>query len=287
VTDPAQLPQFAPDLSAYGPADAPGPGQPRRAWVEQVMGMPVSIHVRGPHAREGAAASVARVIADLHRTDDIFSTYQVDSQISRLRRGELALTECDRWVLEVARLCDQARTITDGWFDAHLPGPDGVRAFDPTGLVKGWSIARACERLSGDLPEHDVLINAGGDIAVKCRRTDTPDWQLGIENPADRTQVLATLGLRTGGMATSGTAARGAHIIDPVTGRPVTDLLSVTVIGPDLLWADVHATAAFAMGPSCVQHLAGLADHVGFVVFLDGTSTTVTGQATPLPPPSP
>ncbi|HEX2809256.1 MAG TPA: FAD:protein FMN transferase [Kineosporiaceae bacterium] len=279
MTDPAQLPELPPDPT--DPTDPPDADLPRRAWVEQVMGMPVSIHVRGPLARDGAEQAVARAIADLHRTDDIFSTYRFDSQISRLRRGELPLASCDSWVLEVARLCDHARSITDGWFEAHLPGPDGVRAFDPTGLVKGWSIARACERLSGDLPEHDVLVNAGGDIAVRCRRTDTPDWQLGIENPADRTQVLATVGLRTGGMATSGTAARGAHIVDPATGRPATDLLSVTVIGPDLLWADVQATAAFAMGPACVQHLAALADHLGFVVFLDGTTTTVTGKAPP------
>jgi len=288
VTDPAALPELAPDRP---PVD-----QPRRSWVEQVMGMPVSLHVRGPHAREqtdqaepadraeragdGAGGeveqAVRRVIADLHRTDEIFSTYKDGSQINRIRRGELALAASDPWVLEVAELCELARERTDGWFDARLPGSDGVRFFNPTGLVKGWAIARGCERLSAELPGHDVLVNAGGDIAVRCRRTDTPDWQLGIENPAERSQVLATVPLRTGGMATSGTAARGAHILDPATGLPVTGLLSVTVIGPDLLWADVHATAAFAMGPDCVDHLAALADHLSFVVFLDGSTRTIT-----------
>jgi FAD:protein FMN transferase len=276
-TGPAGLPRF---LDA-GPQLVE---QPRRAWVEQVMGMPVSLHVRGPLARgdedgEGdtgpVAAAVEDVIRDLHRTDEIFSTYRPDSQLSRLRRGELALAQADAWVREVAELCDEARTRTQGWFDAFLPGPDGVRAFDPTGLVKGWAIERVTRRLSAALAGHDVLVNAGGDIAVRCRRTDTPDWALGIEDPADRSRLLVRAPIRTGAMATSGNAARGAHILDPVSGRPAAALASVTMIGPDLMWADVHATAAFAQGPDCVERLAGLRDHLAFVVFLDGTATTV------------
>ena len=76
-------------------------------------------------------------------------------------------------------------------------------------------------------------------------------------------------------VATSGTAARGSHLLDPSTGRAVTDLLSVTVTGPSLLWADVPATAAFAAGPGAVQWLVGLADHSGLVVDAAGTVTRV------------
>ncbi len=50
-------------------------------------------------------------------------------------------------------------------------------------------------------------------------------------------------------VATSGTAERGDHIVDPRTGRSaVTDLVAVTVVAPRLTWADCWATAAFAMG---------------------------------------
>jgi FAD:protein FMN transferase len=275
-----------------GPADLPAAllpthralpvEQPRRAWVEQVMGMPVSFHVRGPLARaEGGEpdAAVGRAIADLHRTDALLSTWKADSEISRLRRGELAAGDCDPWIREVIDLCSQAKERTGGAFDADLPDADGVRRFNPTGLVKGWAVERVARTLSADLPDHDILVNAGGDIAVRCRRADTPDWVLGIEDPADCARMLATLPMRTGGMATSGTAARGAHILDPASGRPVTELRSVTVVGPDLMWADVHATAAFVLGAGCVDHLAGLVDHVSFVVFGDGSTQTVTGPA--------
>ena len=46
-------------------------------------------------------------------------------------------------------------------------------------------------------------------------------------------------------MATSGAAIRGAHVLDPRTGSAVDRPGSVTVVGPDLLWADVWATAAW------------------------------------------
>jgi thiamine biosynthesis lipoprotein len=259
---------------------------PKRAWVEQIMGMPISIQLRGPGLRgdgaiavhDRAAGAVAATFDQLRQVDAVFSTWIPDSQVSRLARGELALAACDPQVRDVVRLCAEAREVTEGWFDAgRLPGePDGGsdrggRAFDPTGLVKGWAVQRACSVLAGTLPEHDVLINAGGDIAVSCGRADTPPWRLGIENPADRAETLARVELRSGGLATSGTAARGHHIISPATGLPATGLASVSVIGPSLMWADVYATAAFARGPGCVDWLRTLPGCTWLVVGPDGS----------------
>ncbi|MGW3960633.1 hypothetical protein ACWED2_12490 [Amycolatopsis sp. NPDC005003] len=57
------------------------------------------------------------------------------------------------------------------------------------------------------------------------------------------------LELRTGGLATPCSAARGPHIVDPHTA----ELLPVTVTGPALQWADACATAAFARGGEDVE----------------------------------
>jgi FAD:protein FMN transferase len=271
VTGPADLP-LLPGFSTTAPPPAE---QPRRTWVEQVMGMPVSLQVRGPGARDDGADAAVRLGTDwLHRVDDLFSTWQPGSQVSRLQRGELTLAAADPLLREVAGLCERARERTDGWFDAQLPGPDGVRRFDPTGLVKGWAVQRCLEQLSAALPEHDVAVNAGGDIAMVCRRTDTPDWRVGIENPLDHTELVTTLQLRTGAAATSGTAARGSHIINPHTGLSTSRLASVSIIGPDLMWADVYATAAFARGPASVDWLRTLVDHAWLMVDLDGQVTS-------------
>jgi thiamine biosynthesis lipoprotein len=245
----------------------------RRAWVEQIMGMPISIHLRGEHLGDRATTAVSAAFAGLRRIDEVFSTWTLDSQVSRLRRGELTLAEADPMVRDVVRLCDAAREATDGWFEANLPDGGGGRAFDPTGLVKGWAVQRACSALACRLPEHDVLITAGGDVAVSSGRRDTPPWRLGIEDPRDRSRLLGTVELRTGGLATSGTAARGAHIVSPRTGRAATALASVSVAGPSLMWADVYATAAFARGTEGVDWLRTRSDHTWLVVALDGTVT--------------
>ncbi len=264
--DPTALPGFD---GAQALADVP-----RVAWVEQIMGMPISIHVRGDDPRSDRVSSAVQQSFDqLRWVDRVFSTWKADSEISRLQRGELTLADCDPAVREVAELCRLARERTEGWFDADLPTPDGGRRFDPTGLVKGWAVERAGRPLA-DLDGCDFMINAGGDVTLGCHRTDTPDWTIGIENPADRSQLVATVPLRVGGIATSGTAARGAHIIEPATGRAATALGSVTVIGPSLTWADVYATAAFARGPGCPDWLRTLPQHAALVVALDGTLTT-------------
>ena len=63
---------------------------PRRAWVEQIMGLPISIHLRGDDVRsEATEAVVARVYRRLGWGDSGFSTYRQDSTVSALRRGEV------------------------------------------------------------------------------------------------------------------------------------------------------------------------------------------------------
>jgi thiamine biosynthesis lipoprotein len=78
--------------------------------------------------------------------------------------------------------------------------------------------------------------------------TDGPraiTWRVGVEDPLDRQRIASTLTLTRGAVATSGTAARGAHLYDPATGELVGRPGSVTVTGPTLLWADIWATALF------------------------------------------
>ncbi|WP_199235857.1 hypothetical protein [Micromonospora sp. S4605] len=55
----------------------------RQAFVEQIMGLPVSVHVRGPGADSPAAAdAVAGVFAELRAMDAVFSPYRPDSRLS-------------------------------------------------------------------------------------------------------------------------------------------------------------------------------------------------------------
>jgi thiamine biosynthesis lipoprotein len=258
-------------LADAGPASADGPrGDPaRRAWVEQLMGMPVSIHVRGPRAHDvDVARTVAAAFASLHAVDAMFSTYRDDSELSRLQRHEITLAASSPEIREVHTLCRTALERSAGYFDAW--GWRGAGVFDPTGLVKGWAIGRAGLLLAA-LNDCDVAIDAGGDVLVRCADPDGTPWRIGIEDPRDRTQVLATVELHDGAVATSGTAARGTHIVDPFTKTPVESILSATVIGPSIVWADVWATAAVARGVGAVGWTESLHGTSGMLVLADGT----------------
>jgi thiamine biosynthesis lipoprotein len=183
----------------------------------------------------------------------------------------VALEECSPDVVEVWRLCLTALQRTRGAFDAWhaVPGRSGV--FDPTGLVKGWAVARAARRLHG-LGGLGLgwAVNAGGDVALRCADGDPAPWRVGIEDPRDRGRLLAHVALRDGAVATSVLAARGAHIVDPRRGEPVTAVLAATVVGPSLLRADVWATSLVALGSGAVDVLGELHGTSGLVVPADG-----------------
>lgn len=214
------------------------------------MGLPVSVHVRGQEPLvDGAEPYVEHLFAYLRRADATFSTFREDSELLRVRRGELDLEDAHPWIVEVMDLCAEAEDRTDGLFSARAPDGGGARVFDPTGLVKGWAVSAAAEHLRL-APGIEYLVNAGGDITAGLGRgslgADRADpWRVGIEDPSDRTQIARVVTLTSGGVATSGSAARGAHVYDPRTGIPVAGGGSASVLGPDLLWADVWATAAY------------------------------------------
>jgi thiamine biosynthesis lipoprotein len=225
----------------------------RRAFVEQIMGLPVSVHVRGPTVADAATTeATAAVFTELRVIDALFSTYREDSHISAMNRGEPVH---DPLVDTVVELCEQARERTGGYFDAHLPG-----GFDPSGLVKGWAVERAAARLG----RREHYVSAGGDLVVRGT------WRIGVEDPAQPDRLLAIVDVTDAAVATSGGTHRGAHIINPHTGLPARGLDSATVIGPSLTWADVYATAAVARGPEAVTWLAGLPGYEALLVADDG-----------------
>jgi FAD:protein FMN transferase len=240
---------------------------PRRAWVEQIMGLPISIHLRGFDV--GSASSerqVAAVFADLRHADRVFSTYRTDSDLSRWELGELRLADADPALAIVMELCERARVGTGGWFDARrLPDPRGAGLrYDPSGLVKGWAVQRASRHL-GALSDTGWCLNAGGDVLVFAP-VGQPPWRIGIEDPAEPMRIVTVVSQAAGAVASSGDAHRGAHIVDPHTGEPARGVRAVTVVGPDLMWADVYATAAAARGPNALAWLAGVDGYAGLLV---------------------
>ncbi|MGW5124109.1 FAD:protein FMN transferase [Streptomyces sp. NPDC004069] len=209
------------------------------------MGTVFSFDVRGGRS-DAVAAALGEAVAGLHRVDEVFSTYRHDSQLSRLARGELAVAECDPEVAEVLALGAEAERASDGWFSLRYRG-----GLDPTGIVKGWAAERAARRIAA-AGVSGVSVNGGGDVQVLGAPDANRPWRVGVSDPlrpGGLAAVVSAAGTSELAVATSGTAERGAHIVDPRTGRSaITDLVAVTVVAPSLTWADCWATAAFAMG---------------------------------------
>lgn len=241
----------------------------RRTWVEHVMGLPVSVTVRGPAARGTRANQLVQgLYAELRRVDRVFSTYRADSEVNLVRSGALARELASSEMREVLALCAQARALTGGCFDAELPRPDGRRLLDPSGLVKGWAVERAAGALTS-LAGHDWLVNAGGDVLGHAEHG--PAWRVAVEDPRRRDGIVAVLPLREGAVATSGAAARGQHLVDPRTGEAASgQVLSATVMGPSLTWADVLATAAYVEGAAALVRLDALPSYELLLVLPDG-----------------
>jgi len=107
----------------------------------------------------------------------------------------------------------------------------------------------------------NYLVDTGGEIMARGEKPDGKPWIVGIEKPAenwDSEQVVQTrIALRDKGLVTSGSTRkyverngkRYSHCIDPKTGYPVEhQLLSVTVLADNSVWADALASICMVMG---------------------------------------
>jgi thiamine biosynthesis lipoprotein len=200
-----------------------------------------------------AAASV------LHDADEVFSTWKPQSPLSRLRRGELSMSEVPAMILDVLEECRTARRLSRGWFDPwSMPG-----GIDPTGLVKGWAAQRALDPLQ-EQGLSGALVNAAGDIASFGGPAHGEPFRLGVVTPADPNR-LACIVESPGAVATSGTYERGDHLVNPFTGV-ATATASATVTGPELGLADALATALAVAGPPGLEFVKAIKGYEGLVV---------------------
>ena len=206
------------------------------------MGTAIGIDIRGGGVRPDA---VDAAFALLRLVDGRFSTYRQDSELSRLIRGDIDEERCSPDLRAILGLSEDLRRTSGGFFDIRGHRPDGRP--DPTGLVKGWAIEEASLLLDA-AGATDYTINGGGDTLARGEPEPGRRWRVGIRHPERPDRVAAVLEIRDLAVATSGGYERGDHIVDPHTGRPARDLLSMTVVGPSLTYADAYSTAAFAMG---------------------------------------
>jgi thiamine biosynthesis lipoprotein len=236
------------------------------------MGTVVSFVVEPGEVTEADARSaLGRACRTLHEIDAALSTWQPESPMSRLRRGELALAAAPPMVREVLRACEVARELSGGWFDPWAM-PGGV---DPTGLVKGWAAERAADALR-DAGVAGALINAAGDLVALGEAAPGRAWQVGVRDPR-RPERLACVVPVSAGLATSADYERPGQIHDPHERRAVTRLLSATVAGPDLALADALATGLLAEGAGGLERIAQIEGYSAYAFDPAGVARVTPG----------
>ena len=107
----------------------------------------------------------------------------------------------------------------------------------------------------------NYLVDTGGEIMARGGKPDGQPWIVGIEKPADNWDseriVQSRIALRDKGLVTSGSTRkyverngkRYSHCINPKTGYPVEhNVLSVTVLAENSVWADALASICMVMG---------------------------------------
>lgn len=217
-----------------------------------------------------------RIEAFLADVDVTFSPFRDDSQVAAARRGDwsalLSPGPLDRFgrnnsptaFAEIYALCQQAKDLTDGYFNPMHAG-----VYDPTGIAKGWAVEQAHRRFLKPLLDagrcEAAAIGGGGDIQTAVRDDSGFEWNIGVADPFDASKTLHTIAphtitahtitARNAGIATSGTTARGEHIT-----RTAHDLAQATVVCDRLTFADMWATTAISAGEQAFQTLVSRND---------------------------
>lgn len=135
------------------------------------------------------------------------------------------------------------------------------------GIGKGYALDRLAAKL-GDAGVADFLLH-GGNSSVLARGNDQQagtngGWKIGLQHPTRKGRRIAGITLKDQALATSGSGnqffhfrgERFGHVIDPRTGFPAGEHLSLSLIGRCAMYADAFATGLFVAGREALEHYA-------------------------------
>lgn len=153
--------------------------------------------------------------------------------------------------------------------------PKGL-AIDAGGIGKGLAADIIAEQAmrKGAL---GVVVNAGGEVAVRGESVIADGWSVGVENPFDEDDILTTVYLKNGGLATSAPSGwvndKASHIIDPRTGESVSSSIAqATLLCARTVDAEVLAKMCLLLP---IQESVKKVESLGAAAFVvDGNGNT-------------
>ncbi|HJB27092.1 MAG TPA: FAD:protein FMN transferase [Firmicutes bacterium] len=252
----------------------------------------MSVLVYGNNAEQAADACVT----EIQRLDTLLDKNDPKSDIFRLNHAQGAMIPIEPETEDLLSLARTYAKQTSGKFDPTInavselwaigserervpPGAELSQALrkvgyenlvlsrgqaqlkdgatvDLGGIAKGYAADRAVQILREYGIEHAVL-SLGGNVYVLGSAPNGQPWNIGIQDPDDKQDIIATLSLSNCSAVTSGDyeryfeqdGIRYHHIFDPKTGYPGNSgVRSVTIICESSTQADAYSTALFLMG---------------------------------------
>jgi thiamine biosynthesis lipoprotein len=153
---------------------------------------------------------------------------------------------------------DDARSAI-GWHDVEwneraIRLPRAGMEIDFGGIGKEYAADRMATLCLESGLEH-VLVNLGGDVRVAGPQRDGTPWHVGIRHPRRTGEVIATVDLASGALATSGDyerffeidKIRYCHLLNARTGWPVRYWQSISVVAPLCVVAGSCSTIAMLL----------------------------------------
>jgi len=154
-----------------------------------------------------------------------------------------------------------------GWHQVELKSkqiflPLEGMEIDIGGFGKEYAADCAARQLSQAGVEHGY-VNLAGDMRFLGPKPNGEPWSIGIQDPRTRENIIATLPMSLGGLATSGDyeryfellGQRYCHVLNPHTGFPVTYWRTISVNAPMAVLAGCVTTIAMLKEENALSFL--------------------------------
>lgn len=121
-------------------------------------------------------------------------------------------------------------------------------------IAKGFAVDKAMQAIE-QAGVTIALVNGGGNVVTRGVKPGNEPWRLDLVDPDDKNRSVASFQITDRAVATSGNYERYYdaeikvhHIIDPRTGFPASDCISVTILTDKGVDADALSTSVFVLG---------------------------------------
>lgn len=238
----------------------------------EAMGTVFEVFLRGDDQEHLEAVAVV-VCEEFQRLDAVLSRFNPSSEIARINReAHTKAVRVDRELFALLTRCEQARALTQGYFDVTaISGGKGFvldaerctvqftppdAAIELGAIGKGYALDRGREIVQRFGIEH-ALLN-GGTSSVLAIGDD--EWAIDVRHPLAPNVIVQRINLTNRALSCSATRHPGqadSDVVNPMNGSPIMGDDACVVVAPTATDAEIFSTALLAMGKEKVaQYLA-------------------------------